>query len=80
MALPVVQDLPGAVLATSEELRSASSGVRSSQTLAELAPGSELVGDALVWSEVRRGITGDAAAHFTDLGSMLGLLPIPRDV
>ena len=64
----------------SEELRSASSGVRSSQTLAELAPGSELVGDALVWSEVRRGITGDAAAHFTELGSMLGLLPIPRDV
>ena len=50
----------------SEELRSASSGVRSSQTLAELAPGSELVGDALVWSEVRRGITGDAAAHFTE--------------
>jgi hypothetical protein len=59
----------------SEQLRSASGGVHFSPTLAELAPGSELIGDALVWSEVRRGITGDAAAHFTELGSMLGLLP-----
>jgi hypothetical protein len=57
-----------------EELRSASSGVLVSRTLAELAPGSELIGDALVWSEVRRGITGDSAAHFTELGSKLGLL------
>jgi len=62
-----------------ERLARANSTRRGPKLLAALAPGSELVGDALVWSEVRRGITGDAAAHFTELGSMLGLLPIPRE-
>jgi len=74
-----VRAIERSVTQRGEELRSASSGVLFSPTLAELAPGSELVGDALVWSEVRRGITGDAAAHFTELGSKLGLLPRHHD-
>ncbi|MEO7034257.1 MAG: hypothetical protein ABI548_10225 [Polyangiaceae bacterium] len=75
-----VRAIERSITQRSEELRSASSGVLFSPTLAELAPGSELIGDALVWSEVRRGITGDSAAHFTELGSKLGLLPVPHDV